>query len=474
MTPQELKFSILHLAFTGKLVPQINSENTNDTPCSSYSEIPFDIPDSWTWNEIGNCCQMYTGNSISESEKKAKYEGLKDGYDYIATKDVSFEHVISYENGVKIPYSSDFRVAYKDAILMCIEGGSAGRKIAILDRDVCFGNKLCMFKAESVLNTYLYYYLQSSEFKKEFKDNITGIIGGVSIKKLKSILLPVPSLSEQKRIVSKIEELLTLIKCYENAWTKLEDFNRRFPEDLRKSILQLAIQGKLVTQDPADGTGEELYKQIQEEKNKLIKAGIIKKEKTLPKIEEKEVPYAIPETWKWVRLTEILLQQPVNGFSPKGVGYVTPFRNLTLTATTSGYFNQKAFKYVDIPKDVAEKYYIKKDDILIQRSNSRDYVGTSCIYNLPSDQFIYPDLMMRCHLLPNICVKYIDFVLKAPLTRSYFQQKASGTSDSMPKISQSIVRETIIPLPPLAEQKRIVAILEDLLPLCDKLLSNKG
>jgi type I restriction enzyme S subunit len=101
---------------------------------------------------------MYTGNSIAESEKSAKYAGLAEGYDYIATKDVSFEQKIEYDNGVRIPFDSTFKRAYKDSVLMCIEGGSAGRKIGILDRDVCFGNKLCMFRADKVLNTYLFYY----------------------------------------------------------------------------------------------------------------------------------------------------------------------------------------------------------------------------------------------------------------------------------------------------------------------------
>lgn len=116
---------------------------------------------------------MYTGNSISESVKKAKYVGLKEGYDYIATKDVTFEHTIEYDNGVRIPVNDDFKIAYGGSVLMCIEGGSAGRKIGILDRNVCFGNKLCSFNSAEIVNTYIYYYLQSHEFKAFFMDNIS-------------------------------------------------------------------------------------------------------------------------------------------------------------------------------------------------------------------------------------------------------------------------------------------------------------
>ena len=236
MTPQELKNSILQLAIQGKLVKQIKEEGTAEElyqkiikekqnltkqgkikkekplPEITEDEVPFDIPESWKWVRLGECCEMFTGNSISESEKKLKYTGLKQGYDYIGTKDVMFSGEIIYNNGVKIPYNSDFKVAVKTSILMCIEGGSAGRKIGIVDKDVCFGNKLCMFNAKNVLNKFIFYYLQSGTYKSFFRENMTGMIGGVSIKNLKTILIPLPPLSEQKRIVAEIEELMPLVE----------------------------------------------------------------------------------------------------------------------------------------------------------------------------------------------------------------------------------------------------------------------
>ncbi len=471
MKPEQLRYSILKKAFSGQLVKcESKSDDKPKVKTVEYDETPFDIPDDWFWSNLGSCCDMYTGNSISESVKKAKYAGLKEGYDYIATKDVSFTHTIKYDNGVRIPVDDGFKIAYCGSVLMCIEGGSAGRKIGVLDRDVCFGNKLCSFNSTEIVNAYIYYYLQSHEFKAFFKDNMSGIIGGVSIKKLKELPIPVPTVSEQKAIVKKIEELLPYVDRYAEAFEKLEKFNAKFPEDIKKSILQYAVQGKLVEQRSEEGTGDDLYQKIKDEKHKQRKIGEEKKEKTLPAIVESEIPFEIPVGWRWVRLMDILVEKPTNGYSPKGVDYVTNYRNLTLTATTSGCFRYDAFKYVDISFEEADKYWLKHNDILIQRSNSRELVGTSCLYDGEDDQYIYPDLMMRLHIVPDIDVKYIDYVLKSPYVRQYYSRSASGTSESMPKINQSIVASTVIPLPPISEQKRIVKMIDELLPYCDRLV----
>ena len=236
--------------------------------------------------------------------------------------------------------------------------------------------------------------------------------------------------------------------------------------ELRNAVLQAAMEGNLVEQRLAEGSGEELYQQIQTEKQKLIKAGTIKKEKPLPKIMENEKAFDIPKSWKWVRLLDVIKEKPSNGFSPKGVDYETPVRNLTLTATTSGYFKADAFKYVDISPATASKHWLNNNDLLIQRSNSRELVGTSCIYTGEEKKYIYPDLMMKMKAM--VDVRYLDFIMKAPVVRNYFMKSASGTSESMPKINQNIVTCTLIPLPPLAEQKRIVKKIDELMAKIDE------
>ena len=217
--PGDMKGAILQAAMQGKLTKQLMEDGTAETLLNQIKNngsvntdnTNFDLPDNWQWAVLCDVAEMYTGNSIAENEKTQKYVGLDYGYDYIGTKDVGFDHVIQYNNGVRIPYDAPkFKYAFPEATLLCIEGGSAGRKIAMLDRKVCFGNKLCMFYSAIIENKFLYYYLQSPDFQSAFKNNVSGIIGGVSINKLKYMPIPIPPLAEQHRIVERLDKLLPL------------------------------------------------------------------------------------------------------------------------------------------------------------------------------------------------------------------------------------------------------------------------
>ncbi|HAS56428.1 MAG TPA: restriction endonuclease subunit S, partial [Firmicutes bacterium] len=365
MTAQDLKNSILQLAIRGKLVKQ----DPNDEPASELlkriraekqrlikegkikkdknpseifigddnlpyekrggeircisKEIPFDIPESWAWCRLGEICSIYNGNSINETEKAQRYTGLTSGYNFIATKDVGFDCRINYNNGVRIPLVSDkFKKAPKNSVLLCIEGGSAGRKIAITEETVCFGNKLCAFVPLVVQIRFVYFFLQSPIFASIFKSNVSGIIGGVSINRIKEMYIPIPPLSEQKRIVEEIEKLLPFLEEYEKCETELTMLDKNFPDALKKSILQWAIQGRLVAQDPNDEPADILLERIRAEKEKLIKEGKIKRDKNVSKIIRRgnefyekhsdgtetqltNLPFDIPTFWTWCRLGEI-------------------------------------------------------------------------------------------------------------------------------------------------------------------------
>ena len=251
-----LKKSILQEAIQGRLVPQITEEGTakellehikkekqklvkegklkksalatsviflgddnkyyeqvGDVTRCVDDEIPFDIPNTWIWTRLSCISNIYTGNSISEAEKNSKYTRAHGRY-YIGTKDVGFDNKIKYDNGISIPkqYENNFRIAPAYSVLMCIEGGSAGKKIAINNQDVCFGNKLCCFSPFVGIQKYIYYYLQSHSFIELFNLRKTGIIGGVSIVKVKEIAIPLPPINEQQRIIAQIEKLFEQLR----------------------------------------------------------------------------------------------------------------------------------------------------------------------------------------------------------------------------------------------------------------------
>ena len=156
---------------------------------------------------------MNTGDSINKEEKNRKFIGLSEGTPYIGTKDVEIDHNINYENGVLIPESelTNFKIAPNGSVLLCIEGGNAGKKIAITNKDVCFGNKLCCFEPKRISNEYLFYYLQSSAFKEAFKNQTSGLIGGVGINKLRNIEIYLPNIDEQNNVVQSIKEAFNII-----------------------------------------------------------------------------------------------------------------------------------------------------------------------------------------------------------------------------------------------------------------------
>ena len=488
MNAQDLKNSILQLAIQGKLVEQRKEEGTakeliqrieaekkqlikegkikkqKALPEIKEDEIPFDIPESWEWTRMSSIADMYTGNSIPKSIKENKYSNVENGYDYIGTKDVGFDYTVSYDNGIKIPFEEDkFKKSFKDSILMCIEGGSAGRKIGILDKTVCFGNKLCSFNLIYGEPRFLYYYLQSPLFFQAFRDEMTGIIGGVSISKLKGIIVPLPPLEEQKRIVAKIEELMPYVDKYDVAYSEVEELNKKFPEDMQKSILQYAIQGKLVEQREEDGTAEDLYQQIQEEKKKLIKEGKIKKTKALPEIAEDEIPFDIPENWKWVRLGDIS-----NNIH---YGYTASAQEkgnsklLRITDIQNNSVNWNSVPFCNVKNNEFEKYGLNNRDIMIARTGGT--IGKTYIVDSLDDKAVFASYLIRVIPVENINEVFLKKFMESPL---YWTQLKSGSiGTGQPNVNGKTLSKLLLPLPPLKEQKRIVAKVEELIPRCKQL-----
>ena len=322
MTPQELRSSILQLAIQGKLVEQRPEEGTAEElyqkiqkekrqliqegkikkekplPEIAEDEKPFEIPENWKWVRLGAIGLTHIG--LTYSPKDISENGtivLRSSN--IQNSNMDYQDIIQVN--MDIPAS---KMCHIGDILICARNGSKRLvgKAAIIDKEgMSFGAFMAIVRSRC--NTYVLQVINSAYFRNSLLGNTgTTTINQITQDMLKNAMIPFPPLAEQERIVSKIEELLPYIDCYEQVWNRLEEFNKRFPVDMQKSLLQWAIQGKLVEQCPEEGTAEELYRQIQEEKQRLVKEGKIKKEKPMPEIAKDEVPFEIPESWKWVHI----------------------------------------------------------------------------------------------------------------------------------------------------------------------------
>lgn len=485
MTAQELKNSILQLAVQGKLVSQckddepasellkkiitirnqIEKKHIKSLSSVSEEEISFEIPESWMLLRLGDFCQVYNGNSINATAKQEKYSRQCDGYSFIATKDLGFDHIIDYDNGIYIPKEETvFKIARAGSILLCMEGGSAGKKIGILDRDVCFGNKLCCFTPYVIDNQYLYYYLQSPVFFSDFFASMTGLIGGVGSAKLKNILCPIPPLAEQKRIVERIEELMPLIEEYGKAEEELSKLNAEFPDKLRKSILQQAVQGKLTACDTADEPASELLKRIKAEKEALIKSGKIKKEKPLPAITDDEKPFDIPDTWEWVRLSDVAevargksKHRPRNDKILYENGKIPLIQTGDVARADGEITDCKTF-YNDVGL-AQSKLWTKGTLCLTIAANIADVA----ILGIDA---CFPDSVVGINgYYPIDSNKYFMYMLEAYQT--ILDGKA--TQSAQKNLNVDTILSVSFPFPPLAEQKRIVKRVEELFAMCDEL-----
>lgn len=334
-----------------------------------------------------------------------------------------------------------------------------------------------IFDDKKVDLDYFKYFVKSPAFIFALQQQVKGgIKTEIKPKHLLPLEISLPDLSTQKEIVkvlSKKIEKVELIK------SEIES-QKAYAKQLRQNILQEAIEGKLteewrkenpVVKGNPDFDAEALFEKIQVEKchtdSELPLETSLRirnsKKKVFESISENEQPFEIPEGWKWVRLGEIIKDSPRNGYSPKAVDFETPIKTLKLGAVTYGIFDASEFKYIneEIPKDA--HCWLKNGDILIERSNSIEYVGICAIYTGKDDEFMYPDLLMRFRTSDSLSKEYIHKVLVSPFNRQYFMNNAKGSQKTMPKINQETVSNTLIPLPPLAEQKEIVSRVEKLL-----------
>jgi type I restriction enzyme, S subunit len=321
---------------------------------------------------------------------------------------------------------------------------------------------------------YLHLYL--SHFKDTVLVPLMKGAANVSLpmKGIASVEIPAPPVDEQQKLI----DLIGRIESEHRELLEEGNHQASLFKQLRQTVLQEAVEGKLtadwrrqhplVKGDPQHDAAE-LLTQIKAEKELLVKAGKIRKEKPLPPIAVSDKPFELPAGWGWCRLGEIIQDPPRNGYSPREVARETAILSLKLGATTSGRFNSSETKYIDEDIPDNSPFWLEPDDILIQRSNSLDHVGVSAIFPGPSKTYIYPDLMMKIRVMLGLEPIFCHKVLSSPFIRQYFRDSAKGAQQSMPKINQGVVSEALFPLPPPAEQQAIVARVDSLMATIDAL-----
>ena len=468
---RKLRELVLRLAVQGRLVPQFNGENfTNKeyATATSYVEkirsgkakqrdiqIPTErAPAGWLVTPLGNVIELVNGRAFKPSDWSE--DGLK------IVRIQNLNNPIAPFNHFNGKVRERFLIDTGDVLVSWsgTPGTSFGAYLwsdgkAILNQHI--------FRADfdrSVLDPH-YIRLAVNAIMIGLISDAVGSAGLQHVRRgqIENSLLKIPPLAEQKRIATKVDELTRLCDRLEaqqvdesrlkrtGAVSVLRRFSDAGTSEKAQKVRHFLVTNFSVFFDDVENV-ESLRRAILD----LAYSGAFCDEK--PKI---------------IELEDVLSFGPRNGYSPKPVSHETSTRSISLSAVTKGAFDHTKYKYIDEDFDASSHLWLQPGDILIQRANSLDYVGMSAIYNGPAKEFIYPDLIMKIRVSNQIIPEYVVYCLQSPLVRRYFQDNATGTSGSMPKINQAVVKGTPIPFVTREAQDATIKALKGLMALCDQL-----
>ena len=443
-------------------------------PVCIADEVPFDIPESWEWVTLKQIAVTALGKTLDKSKNIGEYRPYLCSINvYWTGIDLSTVKQARFEDSELSKYQLN-----KGDLLIC-EGGDVGRS-AVWDRDeeMYYQNALHRVRFYGNIEPRFFQLLMESYKGAKILDNYSK---GMTIKhlvqnSLNSIYFPLPPLAEQRRIVEKIKQLTPYLKKYGSVETTLSNLNLAFPDDLKKSILQYAVQGKLVPQDPADESASVLLERIRTEKEKLIKSGKIKRDKHesfifrrdnsyyekvdgIERCIDDELPFEIPKNWEWCRLGTIL-QKLTDGThsTPKYAASGIPF--ISVKDIGSGKISFESTKFISEEEHelLASRCDPHRDDILLTK------VGTTGIPVLvdtdrPFSIFVsVAQLRFSTELLDKF---FLIYLLKSPLVQTQCRENTKGVGNKNWVMRD--IANTLICIPPLAEQKRIQASLANVL-----------
>ncbi|EJE4555088.1 restriction endonuclease subunit S [Vibrio parahaemolyticus] len=527
---KKLRELILELAVRGKLVPQ----DPNDEPASVLLEriaqekaqlvkekkikkprkyepiddnsLPFNIPSSWKWARIEDL-----GHDLGQKKPDKTFTYVDVGS---INKELGYIDEPSILEHSEAPSRARKLVQKNTVIYSTVRPYLLN--IAVIDRDfnpepIASTAFAIIHPLSGISSSYIYRYLRSPSFIEYVESVQTGIAyPAINDKQFFFGLIPVPPSAEQHRIVAKVDELMALCDQLEQQteasieahqvlvttlldtlinsadanelmqnWARIsEHFDTLFTteesiDQLKQTILQLAVMGKLVPQDPNDEPASELLKRIAEEKAQLVKEKKIKKQKALPPISEDEKPFELPSGWEWCHLNSLISEMDA-GWSPACPPEASPNHEtwgvLKTTAVQSMEYREYENKVLSSSKEPRPQYEVKNGDILITRAGPKNRVGVSCLVQTTRPKLMISDKIIRFHLIElGMSNNFVSLCLNAGATSEYLESSKSGMAESQMNISQDKLKMAPIPLPPIREQTLIVKKVEELIDLCDKL-----
>ena len=435
-----------------KLVKEKKGKKEKPLAPLTDEEIPFGIPENWVWCRLGEIITLVSGQDFSPHQYS---DTVQEGFPYITGASNFGNHSIIENRWTKTPRCI---VSRGDLLLVC-KGSGYGRVMICNLTSAHIARQIMGIRQNNNVDVqFILLFLESNfDILKRFGQ---GVIPGISRGDVLNMQFPLPPLPEQRRIVARVEALMKEIDKLEQTEKELEAIKAAFPADMKASLLQAAMEGKLTEQKAEDGDARGLLLAIREEKEKLVKEKKGKREKPLAPITDEEIPFDIPENWVWCRLGEIsTYASPKSKINAKEADKDTWM--LDLEDIEKGGKLLAKLKVSD-KKAIGDKTIFHDGDILY--SKLRPYLLKILV---ASDDGICTPELIPFSMYGNIDTRYIVDLLKSPYVDNAINGATYGLK--MPRVGTNTMINLPIPLPPLPEQQRIVEKLDQLLPLCDSL-----
>lgn len=489
---EDLKKAVLQAAMQGKLTKQLESDSNifellktveqTKRQLLERKEIKlekfddqvgnYNIPKNWAVVKLGTISGVITKQTGFDYTSHIKpfllEEHKEDTIPMVQTKNFKgkkFDLETDYYIPLSIAENFPKILLRGKCLLFSIVGASIGN-VGLYDSDVLamIGGAICKVSLiDPCFYDYLFYYLQSNEGYKQIMKNYKSTAQGtITVQDVREIDVLLPPIEEQQRIVEKLNQILPLIDEYGKEEDELITLCQKFPEEMKKSVLQAAMQGKLTKQLETDSSVDELLKKIADEKAKLIEEGKIKKEKPLAEITEEEIPFEIPDNWRWARLRSIVYSRgqktPDKKFSYIDIGSINNQKQ-TLSE------NENIIAAKDAP--CRARKIVAKNDVIY--STVRPYLHNMCIIDKDfSEEPIASTgfAVMTCiKVLPEFLLKY----LLSPDFDAYANDHENSKGVAYPAINDDRLYKALIPLPPIEEQQCIVEKLNTIFPIIDSM-----